>query len=57
MLKGKKTYFAAAGIVLASAVAWLSGEATLLEAITAALTGLGLGTLRMGVKEDSGGGK
>lgn len=56
MLNGKKTYMAAIGIVATAVGAWLAGEATLIEAITTALTGLGLGALRMGVKADAGGG-
>lgn len=56
MLKGKKTYLAAMGIVLAAAGGWFAGEVTLQAAITQLLTGLGLGALRMGVKADAGGG-
>lgn len=51
-LEGKKTYITAVGVIVAAAVAFLSGEATLLESITAALTGLGLATLRSGVKNE-----
>ncbi len=54
MLKGKKTYLAGLGIVLAAAGGWLAGEVTLQAAIIQTLTGLGLATLRMGVKADSG---
>ena len=56
MLQGKKTYIVAIGIVMAAAGGFFAGDATLQEAITQALTGLGLGALRMGVKKDTGGG-
>lgn len=46
MLDGKKTYLAAAGVVLAAVGAFLHGDTTLLETITAALTGLGFAGLR-----------
>ena len=57
MLQGKKTYIVALGIVLAAAGGFFAGELTVQEAIVQALTGLGLGTLRMGVKADAGGGQ
>lgn len=50
-LAGKKTYIVAAGVIVAAAVGFLLGELTLGEAIVSALTGLGLGTLRLGVKK------
>jgi len=49
MLSGKKTYVVAAGVVLVAVGGFLSGEVTLIEAVTTALAGLGLGTLRAGV--------
>jgi hypothetical protein len=57
MLQGKKTYMVALGIVLAAAGGFFAGELTVQEAIVQALTGLGLGALRMGVKADAGGGQ
>ena len=48
-LAGKKTYIVAFGVVVSAFVAFSTGEATLVEAINTALTGLGLGTLRAGV--------
>lgn len=49
MLEGKKTYIVAFGIVVAAVVAFLTGEASLGDAINQGLTGLGLATLRIGV--------
>jgi len=46
MLNGYKTYFAAAGIVLVAVGGFLAGDLTLLDAVTAALTGLGFAGLR-----------
>lgn len=48
-LEGKRTYIIAFGAVVAAAVAFLTGEMTLAEAVNAALVGAGLGTLRAGV--------
>jgi hypothetical protein len=48
-LDGKKTYFIAAVIVLSAATSWLTGELTLADALTRALEGLGLASLRAGV--------
>ena len=56
MLKGKKTYLSAIGIVLAAVGGWFAGEVTLQAAVTQLLTGLGLAALRAGVKTDTGGG-
>lgn len=50
MLKGNKTYLAAAG-------GFLSGDATLREAVVPCFSGLGLATLRLGVKTEIGGGQ
>ena len=49
-LNGKKTYAVTAGVICAAIGAFLVGEMTLAEAITSALTGLGLATIRHGVK-------
>lgn len=57
MLQGKKTYIASIGVIVAAIAGFITGEASLVETITASLTGLGLATLRLGVKEDSGGGQ
>ena len=46
MLNGKKTYLAAAGILLAAVGGFLTNDLTLIEAVTAALTGLGFAGLR-----------
>ena len=48
-LEGKKTYIVAAGVVVSALVAFLTGEATLGQAVTTALEGCGLATLRAGV--------
>jgi hypothetical protein len=52
-MSGYKTYAVALGIVLVAVGSFLSGDATLQEAIVTALTGLGLGTLRHGVKTNA----
>lgn len=49
MLQGKRTYILALGAVVAAAVAYLTGEMTLAEAVNSALVGAGIGTLRAGV--------
>lgn len=46
---GKKTYIVAFGVVVAAGVAFFTGELSLGDAITRALEGLGLATLRAGV--------
>lgn len=48
-LQGKKTYIAAASIVLLALDQWLTGNATLAEALNEALKGLGIAALRAGV--------
>ena len=48
-LQGKKTYIVAVGIVVAAGVSFLTGDATLSDALNQALTGLGLAGLRAGV--------
>ena len=48
-MQGKKTYFVALGVIVASAVGFAAGDMSLQEAINSALVGLGLGTLRAGV--------
>ena len=45
-LKGYRTYISAAAIVLSAVAAFLAGEASLIEAITAIATGTGLAGLR-----------
>lgn len=47
MLEGKRTYIVAFGAVVAAAVAYLTGEMTVAEAVNSALLGTGLATLRM----------
>ena len=47
MLVGYRTYIVAFGAVVAAAVAFLTGEMTLPEAVNSALIGAGLATLRM----------
>jgi len=47
MLEGKRTYIVAVGAVVAAAVAFLTGEMTIAEAINSALIGAGFATLRM----------
>ncbi len=49
MLNGKKTFLAAAGIILIGIGGFLSGDLTLIAAVTQVLGGLGLGALRIGV--------
>ena len=49
VMEGKKTYIVAAGIVLMAVGGFLSGDLTALEAVQQGMTGLGLGTLRLGV--------
>lgn len=53
MLAGYRTYIIAIGAIVAAAVAYLTGELTLAEAVNSGLIGAGLGTLRAGVKTDS----
>ena len=48
-LAGNRTYILAFGAVVAAAVAFMTGEMTLAEAVNAALVGAGLGALRAGV--------
>lgn len=50
-LPGKKTHIVAAGIVLSGVGAFLSGEASLQEAVIMVLNGLGFSALRIGVKK------
>ena len=50
-LSGKKTFIAATGLVIAAVVAFLTGEATLSQAITTALEACGLAALRAGVSK------
>ena len=49
-MSGYRTYIVAFGVVVAAVVAFATGDMSLQEAITSGLTGLGLGTLRAGVK-------
>jgi len=51
MLSGYKTYLSAAGIILTAVGGFMHGDLTLVEAITTALAGLGLGSLRAGVSK------
>ncbi len=48
-LSGKKTYLAAALVVITAVFAYLGGEMNLSDALTQAFTGGGLGFLRAGV--------
>ena len=48
-LGGKKTYFVAAGVVIAAVLSWATGDLSLADAVTRVLEGLGLATLRAGV--------
>lgn len=48
-ITGNRTYILAFGAVVAAAVAFLTGEMTLAEAVNAGLMGAGLGALRAGV--------
>lgn len=48
-LIGYRTYIIAVGAVVGAAVAFLTGEATLVEAVQTAIIGAGFGTLRAGV--------
>lgn len=50
MLEGKRTYILAFGAVVAAAVAFMTGEMTLAEAVNAALVGAGIGTMRASIK-------
>lgn len=49
ILSGQKTYIAAVGIIAIGIGGFLTGDLTLIEAITQVLAGLGLGALRFGV--------
>lgn len=51
-LKGKKTYIVAAGAVLTSIGAYLSGQLSLVELIALTLNGATAASLRSGVKSD-----
>ena len=48
-LVGYRTYIIAAGAVVGAAVAFLTGEVTLVEAVQTAIIGAGFGTLRLGL--------
>ena len=50
-LSGYKTYIVAVGVVVAAVVAFVNGDVDLAGAINQALVGLGLGTLRAGMKK------
>jgi hypothetical protein len=45
-MAGYRTYIVAVGAVVAAAVAFLTGEMTLAEAVNSGLVGAGLATLR-----------
>ena len=47
---GKRTYIVAVGVVAIAVGGFLAGDLSLQEAINQGLVGLGLATLRMGVK-------
>lgn len=49
MLQGYRTYIIAFGAIVAAAVAFATGDATLAEAVNNALLGAGLAGLRAGV--------
>ena len=49
---GYNTYIIAVGIVAMALAGFLTGEATLQEAINQMLMGLGIGALRAGVRSD-----
>ncbi len=48
-LEGKKTYIVAALLVVKALLSWLSGDATVSEALDMILLGTGLGALRAGI--------
>lgn len=48
-MQGYKTYIVAAAVIVAAVASFVTGEATLKDAIITALEGLGLATLRAGV--------
>jgi len=50
-LSGNKSYIVAAGVVLVGIGGFLTGEATLVEAITGILAGLGIATIRAGISK------
>ena len=50
--KGKKTYTTAAVAVLTAAISYLSGEATLIQALQLAVTGAMGATLRHGLSTE-----
>ena len=52
-LDGKKTYIAAAAVVVAALAGFLGGDLTLGQAVANALEGLGLAALRSGVAKAS----
>jgi hypothetical protein len=45
-LEGKRTYLVAIGVIATAVGQYLTGDATVAEAVNAALVGLGLATLR-----------
>lgn len=45
-LEGRRTYLVAAGVIATAVGQFLTGDATVAEAVNAALVGLGLATLR-----------
>jgi hypothetical protein len=45
-LEGKRTYLVAIGVIASAVGTFLTGDATLAEAVNAGLVGLGLATLR-----------
>ena len=49
MFNGRKTYLAALGIILVGVGGFLTGELTLIVAITQVFAGLGLAAVRLGV--------
>ena len=51
LFAGKKTYITAAAIIATAIAAFANGDATVVEAVVIILNGLGLGTLRAGVKK------
>lgn len=49
LLRGRKTYLAAIGIAVSAILAWLAGDAGLMETLTTLGEALGIGFLRAGV--------
>lgn len=53
LLSGRKTYLAAAGVVISAVIAYLVGDAGLMDTLTTVGEALGIGFLRAGVAKSA----